>query len=398
MTVERGASAGIYVHVPFCSAICPYCDFAVARGGSSDHRDFTAALLDEIDRATHHDLDFTTVYFGGGTPSLLEIDDLRAVRDALDVRWRLDGASWILEANPEDVNADSAADWRDLGFFGVSLGVQSFDDGRLGFLGRRHSGADARRSVQLCLQAGFEWVSVDVMYGLPESASPGARAVGPVEGLADLDVAAGLGPHHISAYQLTVEPGTPLCSRVQKGLLAELPEEGQAEAFLAVRRRLDELGYAAYEVSNFSRAPEHRSRHNQKYWHRQPYLGFGPSAHSLVGERRWWNERSWQRWRALLLAGDSTISGEETLTTEQRALEDVLLGLRTVDGVDLVAFEGRYGVDLSGANRELIEGWRADGLTRQRPGFLSLSPLGLSLADGLAAELSLPVTRDSGAG
>ncbi|HVT61334.1 MAG TPA: radical SAM family heme chaperone HemW [Thermoanaerobaculia bacterium] len=381
-------AAGLYVHVPFCSAICPYCDFAVLRGGRQRRASFVASLRREIDLWRRAGADgwqapCDTIYFGGGTPSLLEpaeiallVDDLRA---ALPV---VAGAALFLEANPEDVNAATLAAWRQLGVATLSLGIQSFHPEALRFLGRRHTAEQAAASVRLAGAAGFATVSIDLIYGLPEQPLAAWRAT--------IEEAVRLRPDHLSCYQLTIAPGTPFGRRAARGERLKLPEPRQAELFDFTHSFLGDHGYAAYEVSNFARHPEHRSRHNQKYWDHTPYLGLGPSAHSFDGRRRrWWNERRLPAYQARIAAGERPVAGGEELAPAALALEALMLGLRTTDGIDLGRFRARFGCDLLGRNRQLVERLTAAGLLEARPGRLVPTPAGLAVADALAGAFEL---------
>jgi putative oxygen-independent coproporphyrinogen III oxidase len=385
----ESANPGLYLHIPFCSAICPYCDFAVLTGGPEKRRRFADHLISEIslwapDRSTFAEID--TIYFGGGTPSALASDDiariLRAVRENLSVQ---DGAGVSFEANPEDVSAESVRAWRDLNVRFLSLGIQSFDADALKFLGRRHDPGTARRSVETAREAGFDTLSIDLIYGLPGQPFEVWRRT--------LEQAVSLQPDHISCYQLTFHEGTPFGFRLARGKISELPEEEQAEIFLFTHEFLRDHGYPAYEVSNFARSPEHRSRHNQKYWHHVPYLGLGPSAHSFAGTRRWWNERKLGPYEKRIGNGERPIAGSEDLTPEDLALEALMLGLRTADGVDLDEFRERYGVDLRERNGLLIERLAGEGLLERRDDTLILTLAGLAVADSLIARFEVePIT------
>jgi len=395
-------AAGLYVHVPFCSAVCPYCDFAVTTGGDASRRKYLRALLAEIGlwsggveegregegggepvgAAWRHAFD--TVYLGGGTPSWLPADDLAAVLDALAEGFsvRSPPARLFLEANPEDVTAQSATAWRNLGVATLSLGVQSFDAEALRFLGRRHAPEQARGSVETALQAGFDAVSLDLIYGLPGQTAADWRR--------DLETAVALRPQHLSCYQLTVERNTVFGARRRRGELDELPEPRQAELFRLTHRFLADAGYPAYEVSSFARSPQHRSRHNRKYWQHAPYLGLGPSAHSFDGRRhRWWNRRQLSFWRAAVERGERPLEGDEVLSDAQLATEALMLGLRTAEGVDLEAVRRRHGVDLLAANAGLVDRLLADGLATLTAGRLALTLDGLVVADGLAARFAV---------
>ena len=407
--------AGLYLHVPFCSAVCPYCDFAVTVGGPASRAAFVDSLLAEVALAAggpEGAWEFDTVYLGGGTPSALVAEQLEQVLAAVAGALSLaDDCRIFFEANPEDVTPAALAAWRALGVRTLSLGVQSFDVGALAFLGRRHTPADGRRSVELARSAGFDTVSLDLIYGLPGQEAATWRR--------DLEAAVALAPDHLSCYQLTVHDGTPFGKRRDRGELAELPEGPQAELFELTHGFLADAGYPAYEVSNFACAPEHRSRHNSKYWDHTPYLGLGPSAHSFSGlpavtgdqgrrglreaavrsgaagagvpatARRWWNERRLAPYRTRLARGDLPVAGEERLDPTELALERLMLALRTVDGLDLDDFLDCYGVDLEATNAERLEDLRAAGLLGATARLLRPTRRGLAVADGLAARFQI---------
>ena len=378
--------AGLYLHVPFCSAICPYCDFAVRVGRREKRRRFVESLLLEI--AQHEDAGafapVDSIYFGGGTPSLLETEDLERLLDAVGRVFRPAADTRVyLEANPEDIDRARLEAWRRLGVGTLSLGVQSFDEDELRFLGRRHDAAAARRAVELALEAGFETVSIDLIYGLPGQDEIGWRH--------NLELAAmTLAPDHISCYELEVHERTTFGKRRERGELVELPWDAQAELFRLTHRFLDFAGYRGYEVSNFARAPEHRSRHNRKYWRHAPYLGLGPSAHSFDGDRRrWWNERLLPRWERAVRDRLEPVESAEVLALPDLALETIMLGLRTDRGIDLAAFERRFGFDLVERDQALVERSVAGGLLRYEAGRLLPTLEGMAVADALAASFEL---------
>lgn len=377
--------AGLYLHVPFCSAICPYCDFAVTTGLPERRARFVSALEREIrerSAAAFDEAAFDTVYLGGGTPSILALDDLARLAEALRTHYTITpDARWSIEVNPEDVDPDRARGWRDLGFGTVSLGVQSFDDAELRFLGRRHDRARSERAVDVCRSTGFDTVSIDLIFGLPMQTIDGWTA--------NLRAAGRLEPDHVSCYQLTVHEGTPFARQRDRGRLVELPESEQAELFVRTHDVLAHHGIDAYEVSNFSRGAAHRSRHNQKYWSHVPYLGLGPSAHSFDGRRRWWNVRGLAEYEAALGEGRAPIDGSEDLTDRDLALETVMLRLRTTDGLDLAAFRDRFGIDLWAENARRWEEGVAAGTVVREGDRVRLTRDGLAIADGIVASLSV---------
>jgi oxygen-independent coproporphyrinogen-3 oxidase len=404
---------GLYLHVPFCSAICPYCDFSVLKAGERARRRFVEHLLAEVPLAAAawaEPRPFDTVYFGGGTPSQLSVSDLGRVLEACRARLAVAAdARVFLEVNPEDVTIEACRDWLALGVRTLSLGVQSFADGSLRFLGRRHDGAQARAAVETALAAGFATVSIDLIFGLPRQSPEAWRH--------ELESAVSLGPEHVSCYQLTVHERTRFGVARRRGQLDEMPEGEQAVLFELTHRLLSEAGYTAYEVSNFARGPEHESRHNKKYWDHTPYLGLGPSAHSFAVEggdvplstpgpapraRRWWNELRTPRWEARIAAGERPVESEEQLGPPELATEALMLGLRTTAGVHLDELRTRYQLDLLAANEALVARLAAEGRLRvcTDPGGRRLVPTvsGLAVADGLAASFVLSVPRGAARG
>lgn len=388
-----GSAPGLYLHVPFCSAICPYCDFAVLTGGPERRARFTEHLIAEIAMwaADPAGLEpfrgIDTIYFGGGTPSALSPEQLGRIVSTAKASLPISQDPWIfLEANPEDVTPESVRAWSDLGVRTLSLGIQSFDANALAFLGRRHSPEQAMRSVRIAREAGVHTVALDLIYGLPGQTAEDWRRT--------LETAVSLQPDHISCYQLTIHEGTPFGFRLERGKLAEAPEETQAELFLLTHSFLRDAGWPGYEVSNFARSPGHWSRHNRKYWDHTPYLGLGPSAHSYAGTRRWWNERKINPYEARIDAGERPVADSEELNPGDLALEALMLGIRTSDGIDLERFRQRYGVDLLEANRERLERLGEQGLLRMEAGRIVLTLEGLAIADSLARHFEVgPASR-----
>lgn len=320
----------VYVHVPFCARRCSYCDFAIAVRREVPSQAFVDAWLAEWERRGEwagwgEPGPIDTLYFGGGTPSRLEPEALARImaRLAADVSFAA-GAEVTLEANPEDVTALRARAWRRAGVSRISLGVQSFEAATLEWMHRVHGPERPVQAMRILREAGFDNVSIDLIYGVPASLH---RDWG-----RDLDRAFGLEPDHVSLYALTVEPHTPLGRWVGRGAALPSPDERVADEYLLAHERLEREGFAHYEVSNAGR-PGRWSRHNLACWRRQPYLGLGPSAHSAAGSLRWWNVRDWEAYRTRLSLGQGPIEGRETLDPEAVRLESLYLGLRTVEGV-----------------------------------------------------------------
>ncbi|REK00226.1 MAG: coproporphyrinogen III oxidase family protein [Acidobacteria bacterium] len=368
---EVAPTPGLYVHVPFCSAICPYCDFAVVRERPGESERFVEAVLAEAASwpIAPEAPPFDTVYFGGGTPSALGFEQLERLVVGLGRRLPIaPGGEWSLEANPEDVRgSETLAAWRDLGFAVLSLGVQSLDDATLRDLGRRHDRVAALAAARLAAATGFDRVSADLIY------ATGGR---PLDSWREeLREAAALGLDHLSCYELTYHRGTAFERERRLGRRRMLDEDARAEWFEATHETLASQGFEAYEVSNFATAPRHQARHNSKYWSHQPYLGLGPSAHSFDGAVRWSNVRSPRRWLERLqsrsVTGGRAAGGEdlppavaelERLDLEQLLLEAVSLGLRTRAGLDLVSLRERFAVDLLAASGETVRRHREAGL------------------------------------
>lgn len=390
--IPSPALPGLYVHLPFCSAICPYCDFYVLTGDQDRRQDFVDYLTREIEICasgpwpdfvdTAPDRPFDTLYFGGGTPSLLSPDQLRSILESITDALPIVPRPWIgLEANPENIEKENLDAWRDLGVEFLSLGVQSFDDRKLEFLGRVHRAEKAREGVLLARQCGIETISVDLIYGLPGETSEQWRQ--------DLDAAVELQPDHLSCYQLTIEPGTRFGFRHQRGLLVEASTEVQTERFISTHECLAERGFTAYEVSNFATGPHHQSRHNKKYWDHTPYLGLGPSAHSFAPHHRWWNTRKIKLYKEIIDSDRRPIGDFEELEERAYCLEILMLGLRTPRGVDFDAFPGDSGTSIRQSNAKLIDELTTSGLVDMVGQRLFPTLSGLALAEAIARRFDI---------
>jgi putative oxygen-independent coproporphyrinogen III oxidase len=324
--------AGLYLHVPFCRSKCPYCDFYSLANGSL-MQDWLDGILSELLHYRERFGPFDTIYLGGGTPSLLLESQLGVLMDALFHHFHMDTRSEItIETNPRDLTGSKVESLKKMAFNRVNVGVQSFKERELSFLGRRHGPDDGVEALSRLRTAGFDNVGVDLIYGLP-----GQRMESWLE---TLEQALFFRPEHISCYQLTIEKGTPFWRMKEKGNPMSMGEKKEREFFVGTSDFLRNRGYVHYEVSNFARSPQHVCRHNEKYWQHIPYLGLGPSAHSFLDGRRWWNVRSVRNYCRVLKNGGSPVEGQENLTREQMNLESVALGLRTWKGFDRAEIRG----------------------------------------------------------
>ena len=323
----------LYVHVPFCRRRCSYCDFSIAvrkRIPAQEYVDTVLRELDVVSRGTSGWGPLESLYLGGGTPSLLPPDAvatlLTRLLDAFSFGRALAAAEVTLEANPEDVTPETAAAWRRAGINRVSLGAQSFDDRVLTWMHRPHDAARIGSAVRALRGAGFDNVSLDLIFALPpELGRDWGR---------DLDQALALFPSHLSLYGLTVEERTPLARWISRGAASGPTDERYADEYLFAYERLAREGYHYYEVSNAAR-DDRRSRHNSAYWSGRPYLGLGPAAHSYDGRARRWNTPAWDAYHRAVAAAGPVVESEEVLTEEQRELERVYLSLRTDAGLPL---------------------------------------------------------------
>lgn len=322
---------GIYVHVPFCAARCGYCDFnTYVPTGPGQQSEFVAAALKELELAkvSLGPRPVETVFIGGGTPTLLGADDLLRLLEGIEGAFGLAaGAEVTTEANPESVDVDMLRALRTGGFTRVSLGMQSAAPHVLRALDRMHTPGRAAAAAVEAREAGFEHVSLDLIYGTPgESDADWERS---------LEAALSAGPDHVSAYGLTVEPGTALGAAVRRGVTPAPDDDAQARRYLHADERLQAAGFDWYEISNWALDESARCRHNVGYWRSHDWWGIGPGAHSHVDSVRWWNVLRPAEYAARLGEGESPASGNEILTAEQRALETVMLGIRERSGLEL---------------------------------------------------------------
>jgi oxygen-independent coproporphyrinogen-3 oxidase len=339
---------------------------------------YVEALTAEICAAPPADRPLDSVYFGGGTPTVLSPDVLAGILSALRDRFGLAGdAEVTVEANPGTVEVSGLAALRRAGFNRLSIGIQSFDDAVLARIGRIHTAEEAREAVAAGRGAGFNNISIDLMYALPEQSISDWRCT--------IESALDLAPEHISLYELTVEEGT-VFGGLHKERRIRLPDEDlQIEMYTTATRTLTAAGYEHYEISNFA-LPGRRSHHNQTYWRNEPYFGFGAGASGYVSGARYTNLKSPDRYIERVRAGGSAVETSETLTGRRAMGETLMLGLRMLDGLDLAAFRERFGVDLDTVYRRELTGLANRGLVELTEGHLRLTPSGLLVANDVAAE------------
>jgi oxygen-independent coproporphyrinogen-3 oxidase len=375
----RAGSVGAYLHVPFCTKRCGYCSFNTAPDAPGAVARFLPALLGEMDIVARAPwagaVDLRSVFLGGGTPSLLPAEAMAEILEHLRARFGVEaGAEITVECNPESVTLERLAGYRRAGVTRISLGVQSLDDRILPTLDRLHTAAQAREAFDAARAAGFEDVSVDLIYGLPTLDL--ATWEETVKG------ALGWGPDHLSAYALTLDDGSLWSATGVTGLP---PEETVTAQYARLVQLAAEAGFEHYEVSNYAR-PGHRSTHNQIYWHAEEYLGLGPGACGFLGDVRYGNVKPVERYGAMVAAGEAPVDTHETLTPRQRLAERLILGLRLGDGVPSAWLEER--VALAPARLPAtLEAWRERGLLAESNDRVRLTEAGFLLSDALFIEL-----------
>jgi oxygen-independent coproporphyrinogen-3 oxidase len=357
----------IYVHIPFCARICPYCAFYKELLDRSQTQRFCDAILRELGtQAQNRLLRLATIYFGGGTPTALTTAQLEFLLTGFRERVDLsDLLEWTIEANPGSVSATKAALLRRLGVNRISLGVQSWDDDLLKLLGREHSVKQAEQSFEIFRGAGFSNINVDLMFGLPGQTLGQWRET--------LERTLSLSPEHISTYCLTYEEDTEFFLRHSRGEFRQ-DSDADAEFFQLTMSMLENVGYEHYEISNYAR-PGFRSAHNRAYWSGTDYLGIGPSAFSTLGMERWQNVADFRSYSNLALSGSSTVGSMEYLTEKMKRAEKIALSLRTGDGAPAGLLD-----PFTNATREFVR----LGLLRKSKGSFVLTRAGKAVADSVA--------------
>lgn len=353
----------IYIHIPFCLSRCRYCDF-FSTTQLDQRKAYVDALLREWQQRQVEDI--ATIYFGGGTPSLLDTDDLARLLAAFPFS---PSTEITLEANPGDLSLDKLRALRQLGINRLSIGVQSFHNTLLRTLGRRHTARQARQAVRWAQQAGFTNISIDLMYGLPRQNM--------LRWSSDVRRAVRLGVQHISCYCLSYEQGTPFDRMRQQGLIHPASERLQNRMYHLLCRVLQRNGFTHYEVSNFA-LPDYHSRHNSNYWNFTPYIGLGAGAHSFDGNTRSWNPSNLKEYIDGITAGNLQRE-QETLTSEQRQIETVMLALRTSQGLNMAL--------LPENKQQVAQQYIQQGLLRLHHNQLIATPKGINILNRIIEDL-----------
>jgi len=374
--------AGIYVHIPFCIKKCPYCDFH-----STTDRSLQSAFLDALTREMHltrnDTLRFDTLYIGGGTPSVLDAGSVDQIIESARSQFHILADTEItIEVNPGTVDPDKLRSYKNSGVNRINIGVQSFQDANLEFLGRIHTGKAAKLSVKQARDAGFQNIGLDLVFGLPDQTDR--------NWLPDLQQAVELAPAHLSCYILSYEPGTPMDRDRKEHRFQPLSEQRVGDLFETTVTFLNDHGYTQYEISNFSRSvsgdtQSYRSRHNRKYWSFVPYIGLGPSAHSFTGKMRYWNHRSIKKYIHSLAAGRLPVAEKEELNREQRMMEAIYLGLRQTQGISIDAFDKEFGISFTDTFKEIMTHLEEKGFIHLSQNRCALTPRGMLLLDSIAS-------------
>ncbi len=369
--------SGIYLHIPYCRHKCNYCNF-YSLASNKYREELLPALRKEMALQQYYleGEQVETIYFGGGTPSLLKHDELESLIAGIHKYFSITASAEVtLEANPDDLNFSKLKELKKAGVNRLSIGVQSFIDKDLRFLERRHSGSQARDCITRAQDAGFSNLSIDLIYGIPTLESKGWES--------NLQLATESGIPHISAYALTVEEKTPLSLHIQQGKMPGIEDEKQLEHFNMLTASLRESGYEHYEISNLCK-PGMYSKHNTSYWQGKKYLGIGPSAHSYNGSSRQWNVANLGLYISAMNKGEVPFE-KEILTTAQRYNEYVMTSLRTMWGCDLDLIRAKFGAGFLAQALSDARQFLENGMLVQRAQVLHLTDKGLFHADGIAS-------------
>lgn len=371
--------AGIYLHIPFCKSFCSYCDFYSVTDTENTGRFVDAIIAESALRSAYLGGETVdTVYFGGGTPSLLTAADIKKILSAISERHNISYDPEItLEANPDDINDRYLGELGEAGINRLSFGIQSWNDARLKYLGRRHTAAESALALEGAFRAGFKNVSADLIYGVPGMTQADLKA--------DLDKTFSYPVTHLSAYHLTIEEGTKFGKMKKEGKLTEADEEVSAAMFSLLGSECRTHGFIHYEISNFA-AGGYISRHNSSYWKQIPYMGLGPSAHSFNGVSRQWNEPNLKKYIRSVETGTVPFEREE-LDRITMFNEYLMTSLRTMWGVDLEHVEHAYDKELHDYLVNLSEKYIRYGLMNRNKNTLVLTDQGKMISDNIIGEL-----------
>ena len=385
-SAETAMAFSLYIHIPWCQAKCPYCDFNSHAASSWPEEEYTRALITELQRRAQEapwaGARVKTIFFGGGTPSLFNPRSIARIIAAVDDECGIEpDAEITLEGNPGTVVEAKLAGFRAGGVNRRSFGAQSFNPAILKFLGRMHSADETRAAARAAHRAGFTRLNLDLIFAVPGQTLDDVQF--------DLDAAAALEPDHISAYNLTFEEGTVFGAELKRGRLRALDSDVQGAMFDCVRESLPGRGYPMYEISNYA-PPGHEARHNLSYWHADSYLGLGAGAFSYrrdgAGGRRWWNEKAPSRYLELALAAGVAEAGSEVTDQRTAMSEFVFLNLRLRAGFALTTFADRFGREFAASFGDAVPRLLADNLLVSAAGRVFLSERGVQLGDSVFAE------------
>lgn len=369
--------AGVYIHIPFCKQACHYCDFHFSTSRQQEEAVLAAMQREIILRKDFLSAPVSTIYFGGGTPSLLSSESIAYLLSTIHQHFSINADPEItLEANPDDVSPASALAWKKAGINRISLGVQSFRNEWLEWMNRAHHAEQSFQAIKDLQAAGFDNISIDLIFGMPEQTLEAWKE--------EIQTALQFGIPHLSCYALTPEPKTALWHMIESGKTLQIDSDLQASMFLQLMENLEQAGYEHYEISNFA-LPGKRSRHNSAYWKRIPYLGIGPSAHSYNGEERMWNIKNNSLYQKAIKEDRLPLTSEK-LSPAENWNESIMIALRTTEGIDLKEVEKRWGKKEVDQLLQDADVKRERQLIQLQDNHLRLTREGKLLADQIAAD------------
>ncbi len=386
---------GIYIHIPFCDTKCGYCDFYSITNHSS-RTEFLKALLKEIGSyktsqnkfySSQND-QFDTIYLGGGTPSLLTETELSTLFNELHKNYNFsDNCEITLEANPGTINMEKFNFYKSIGINRLSIGIQSFKDDELNFLGRIHDSSQAIKTVELAQNCGFDNLSIDLIFAIPNQTLD--------DWIFSLEKGISLKTGHISAYNLIFEKGAPFYRKLINGQTFDKTEDEQEKFYTETMNAFEQSGYKQYEISSYARSENYYSRHNYKYWNHTNYLGFGPSAHSYWDKKRWSNVRSVTKYIYNLTSGKNVVDFSEKLARDTIIFEKIMLGLRTQEGINLTEFETNFEESFIDKHSLINEKLIDNGFAEINDGFFKLTRKGTMICDEIIGEFAIRPLRQT---